>query len=266
VNRRQLALIVILNALISLTIALLVVWVMESRRPDPEELAAIAGAATLLSGGQSGEPAVDLPPTATTSATGESQPAAAQETGEAAAEAAPAGASEQAATGDEEVYVVQPGETLSGIATKLGVTVQALVEFNGLDNADFVFSGQRLKVPSGNPRATPTPPSVALGTTGLTIRSIAGAGDLASEAVEVVNDTDLVFNLQGWRLQRAGGPEYVFGDLNVFPGASVRLHTTSGTDNTIERYWAQPAALWSRGATAVLVNAQGERVAEYAVP
>jgi hypothetical protein len=41
-NRRQLALIIILNALISLTIAVTVVWVVEQRRPDPETLAALA--------------------------------------------------------------------------------------------------------------------------------------------------------------------------------------------------------------------------------
>jgi hypothetical protein len=41
-NRRQLALVIILNALISLTIAVTVVWVVEQRRPDPETLAALA--------------------------------------------------------------------------------------------------------------------------------------------------------------------------------------------------------------------------------
>ena len=38
-NRRQLAFIVTLNAVISLVIALVVVWVAELRRPDPEALA-----------------------------------------------------------------------------------------------------------------------------------------------------------------------------------------------------------------------------------
>ena len=39
-NRRQLAFVVIFNALISLAIAVAVVWVVELRRPDPETLAA----------------------------------------------------------------------------------------------------------------------------------------------------------------------------------------------------------------------------------
>ena len=40
-NRRQLSFVIILNALISLVIAMAVVWVVEARRPDPEALAAI---------------------------------------------------------------------------------------------------------------------------------------------------------------------------------------------------------------------------------
>ena len=39
-NRRQLAFVILLNALVSLVIAVLVVWVVELRRPDPEALAA----------------------------------------------------------------------------------------------------------------------------------------------------------------------------------------------------------------------------------
>lgn len=260
VNRRQLALIVVLNAIISLTIAFVVVWAMDARRPDAEELAALAGAASLSASGAGGQATIDLPPTATSPAGAPAQtpaalPPAAEDT-----------AADAASDAEAEIYVVQPGETLSAIAAKLGVTVQELVEANGLDNADFVFSGQRLKVPGSGPAVTPTPAGAPLGTTGLKIRSIAEAGNLAGEYVEIINDTDLSFNLQGWRLQRAGGPEYVFGDLLVFPGGSVRLYSMAGADTTIARYWGQGAPVWSSGATAVLVNAQGEPVAEYAAP
>lgn len=265
-NRRQLALIIVLNALISFAISLAVVWVMNARRPDVEELAAIAGTATLITAGGLTAPTVDLPPTATSPATGAAAPAPSDTGATTGTVEAGEGDAAAAAEGDGEIYIVQAGDTLSGIATKLGVSVDALVDANGLENADFVFSGQRLNVPSDNPRATATPASVPLGTTGLKIRTIAGAGDLAAEYVEIVNDTDLVFNLQGWKLQRAGGPEYAFGDASVFPGGSVRLYSTTGTDSTIARYWGQGSPVWSRGATAVLVNAQGEKVAEYAVP
>lgn len=48
---------------------------------------------------------------------------------------------------EPETYVVQSGETLSGIAQKLGVSQQALQEANGIDNPDALQEGQVLKVP-----------------------------------------------------------------------------------------------------------------------
>ena len=252
-NRRQLAFIVILNALVSLAIALVVVWVAEARRPDPEELAALGVAPVTQP--VAGSP--DLPPTATSAMT---QPAA-------EAPAAPTLAVEAPvqAAGEPEIYIVQAGDSLGGIADKLGVTMAELVEANNLDNPDFLFTGQRLVVPGTGPVPTPTS-EVTLGTTGLQIRTISGVGNLGEEYVEVVNDTDLSFNLQGWKVARRGGPEYTFGDLLVFPGGSVRLYSGSGVNTTIARYWTQSAPVWSSGATALLTNAQGEAVAEYTVP
>ena len=49
------------------------------------------------------------------------------------------------------VYVVQPGDTLSSIATRYGTTVGALLEANGLTNANFIYVGQRLILP-GTPQ------------------------------------------------------------------------------------------------------------------
>ncbi len=241
-NRRQLALIIILNALISLVVALLVVWFMDVRRPDAEELAALAGVA-VVSNAASGPtgPAVQLPPTATLPETGAGVPVA-PETTPAPAEGEPA----VQPAGDAETYVVQPGDTLSAIGAKLGVTMQELVDANNLNDANNIFSGQRLIVPSGQAAPTATPDQV-FGTTGLKIRTVAGAGLLTNEYVEIINDTDQVFNLQGWKLQQGGGgPEYSFGDVQNFPGGSVRLYTTTGTDSTIARYWAERARVAQR--------------------
>ncbi|MGL4648439.1 MAG: LysM peptidoglycan-binding domain-containing protein [Caldilineaceae bacterium] len=263
VNRRQLSLILLLNAFISLAIALLVVWIVEARRPDPEQLAAIAGVGAL----PSTPPAdlLDLPPTATDVA-----PA-----GEAAAVASPApldqtdpvtgGEPAAQAVGEPEIYVVQAGDSLFGIAASLGVDVEALAEANNITNPDLLFSGQRLVVPGTAKVPTPTAAGT-LGTTGLNIRTVNAPGSLPEEYVEIINDTDLSFNLQGWKIQRSGGPEYTFGDLLMFPGGNVRLYTGSGANSTIARFWAQEAPVWSSGAVVVLINAAGERVAELTVP
>jgi LysM repeat protein len=263
VNRRQLALILLLNALISLAIALLVVWIVETRRPDPEQLAAIANV-DALPGTPAPGAGLDLPPTATTVAPA-GEPAATAATSLDQTDPITGAEPEAQPVGEPEIYVVQAGDSLFGIAARLGVDVQALSEANNITNPDLLFSGQRLVVPGTAQVPTPTPAGT-LGTTGLNIRTVNAPGSLPEEYVEIVNDTDMSFNLQGWKLQRAGGPEYTFGDLLVFPGGNVRLYSGSGTNSTIARFWAQTAPVWSSGAVVVLINAAGERVAELTVP
>jgi LysM repeat protein len=49
------------------------------------------------------------------------------------------------------VYVVRPGETLSGIAWRFGVSVNSLVRANGIANPNRIYAGQRLVIPYGAP-------------------------------------------------------------------------------------------------------------------
>ena len=44
-------------------------------------------------------------------------------------------------------HVVQPGETLLGIASRYGLTVQEVARINGIGNAYLILAGQRLRVP-----------------------------------------------------------------------------------------------------------------------
>ncbi len=44
-------------------------------------------------------------------------------------------------------YTVQPGDTLTAIARRYGVSVQALALANGLANANRIYTGQRLLIP-----------------------------------------------------------------------------------------------------------------------
>jgi|FLYL01.1.fsa_nt_gi LysM repeat protein len=52
-------------------------------------------------------------------------------------------------------YVVQPGDTVSAIAQRFGITVEALSAANGLADPDLIVAGQTLEVPGQAP-----PPSV----------------------------------------------------------------------------------------------------------
>ena len=47
-----------------------------------------------------------------------------------------------------DTYEVQPGDSLSGIATCLNVSQSVLVALNGLENPDHIFGGQRLTIPA----------------------------------------------------------------------------------------------------------------------
>jgi len=46
-------------------------------------------------------------------------------------------------------YVIQSGDTLGTIATGFGVTVQSIVDINGLANPDDIQAGQTIEIPSG---------------------------------------------------------------------------------------------------------------------
>ena len=52
-------------------------------------------------------------------------------------------------------YVVQYGDTLTGIAAYLGVSVEELMQANGLTNADQIKIGQELQLPMSTPVVTP---------------------------------------------------------------------------------------------------------------
>ena len=260
-NRRQLAFVILLNALISLTIAVAVVWVVEQQRPDPERLVALATPAipaiVLPAEGAALLPAAETP-AALLSAAG--TPAAAAQ-----AEATP---SPLPAAG-EEIYVVQAGDILSAIAGRYGVSMQAILDANGLSNPDFVFSGQRLIIPFDERgqagEATPASSGQASGS-GLRVTSFLGVGQPGSEALQIANDSDLAVDLQGWRLEKEGGPSYLFGSVALYPGSGVLLYSGTGTDSTVALYWGQPAPLWQPGATARLVNPQGQEMARATVP
>jgi LysM repeat protein len=251
-NRRQLALVIILNALISLTIAIAVVWVVEQRRPDPETLAALATPIT----------APVIAPTFTPTPATAAAPAPVETTPVATV-----------APGEEEIYVVQAGDSLLAIAGRYGITLQTIMDANNLTNPDFVFSGQRLVIPRAD--AAPTPaaqasPAAAAEPTltgqGLRVASFTGNGVLANEAVQIANDSDLVINLQGWRLEKENGPAYAFGGISLFPGSGVVLYSGAGADTSVALYWNQAAPLWESGSVARLVNPQGQEVARLAAP
>ena len=49
----------------------------------------------------------------------------------------------------ETVYTVKAGDTLSGIASKYKTTYQKLAEYNGINDPNVIYAGQKIRIPGG---------------------------------------------------------------------------------------------------------------------
>ncbi len=63
-------------------------------------------------------------------------------------------------SGNPTTYVVQSGDTLSRIAARFGISLNALAQANGITNPNYIYVGQVLIIPGtgGNPTPQPTQP------------------------------------------------------------------------------------------------------------
>lgn len=268
-NRRQLVFIILFNTIVSLVVALLVVWAVEARRPDPEQLA--IGNVQPVSSGlpvTGNNTAAEVPAAPTNN--NEPAPTAAAANDPADTPSDTTAPTEPTPIGEQEVYIVTAGDSLSSIADRFGIPVSTIVEVNKLTDPNFVFSGQRLVIPVNGERGTTAAPTAtpapAQAVQGIAIRAVEAPGELLTEAVQIVNDGDGAVNLAGWQLVSGGGAVYTFTDLSLFPGNYVWVHSGSGDDTSIARYWRQTGAVWSSGVEVQLRNGGGEVIARYTIP
>ncbi len=91
-------------------------------------------------------------------------------------------------------YSVQSGDTLSGLAAEWGTSVDAIAEANGIENPNFLFIGQELRIPrtggGGGVAAPVAAPLVARRYTvqpGDSLWSIARAFDTTVDAIATAN-------------------------------------------------------------------------------
>lgn len=55
---------------------------------------------------------------------------------------------------DDTIYIVQEGDTLAGIANRLGVRIDDLITLNGIQNPDRISTGQELRIPGAEPSSS----------------------------------------------------------------------------------------------------------------
>ncbi|NPV08658.1 MAG: LysM peptidoglycan-binding domain-containing protein [Anaerolineae bacterium] len=244
-TRQQAVALVICNAVVSLVISLTVVLVFERYRtvPTPEGVAlAQAAAAT--------EP-LAFDGTPITGPTAEPLP--------------------------QITYVVKSGDSLGSVAFQFGVTLDALMQANGIENANYIVAGQSLVIPVSGPAPAATathrpPPTMApVATPGsgealVAIESVSGAGRVDEEYVRLVNRGAQGVALEGWVLEDEDGHAYTFPNLFLWRNGTVSVHSTFGNDSATDLYWGLTEAVWSNPEERVrLLNASGELVAEVKV-
>jgi LysM repeat protein/Tol biopolymer transport system component len=105
----------------------------------------------------------------------------------------PAGALAAPEASGETVHVVQWGETLSLIASRYGVTVEAILVANGLADPNFIYVGQRLVIPTPGSPGEGGRHTVAPGETLTSIAFRYGTTVAALAAANGLSETDLIY-------------------------------------------------------------------------
>jgi LysM repeat protein len=140
----------------------------------------------------------------------------------------------------DNTYVVQPGDTLVGIAARYGITTAQLAAANGLTWNSWVYVGQRLVIPGASTTPSPTSNTTHVVQVGDTLHSIALRYGTTVSALLSINGLT--------------NPNYIY--------VGQRL-TISGS-GTSPAPVPQPAPVVSHGAKWIDVNLSTQTLTAYA--
>lgn len=86
------------------------------------------------------------------------------------------------------------------------------------------------------------------------------AGALNDEWVDITNTGDASIDMTDWTLENGDGDTFAFPDgFSLAAGATVRVHTGSGSDSSSDLYWGTSMFRWDNDAdTATLRDASGD--------
>jgi LysM repeat protein len=112
----------------------------------------------------------------------------------------------------------------------------------------------------------PTPLPSA-GETQIEINEIIAAGQVEQEQVIILNNGEQLADMQDWMLSDTEGHVYTFPNFRLWAEGNVIVHTRIGQDGNppANFYWGKLEAIWSPGEIATLKNAAGEVISTYIV-
>jgi LysM repeat protein len=160
------------------------------------------------------------------------------------------------ALADDSAYTVNPGDTLANIAAASGVSVEALMQANGIHNADLINAGQQLVIPGAsaapaNPAAGPASPSVAAASAGSAggIYTVRPGDTLAKIAAATGTTVQALMRANGIK-----NPDLIYtGQRLALPGASAAPASPSAAPAN------PPAVVAPTGGTGFVVSVSKQR-------
>lgn len=148
-------------------------------------------------------------------------------------------------------YVLRPGDTLSGVAHRLGTTVSALAAANGITDPDRVRAGDTLELPSGARPSVPPPATgartyrVAAGDALSRIARAHGVSMAALQEANGISDPDRIRIGQVLRVPAAPAPAAPTGPASGRSGppaaAAQRAEAGRIIEDVARRYGWNPA-------------------------
>ncbi len=114
------------------------------------------------------------------------------------------------------------------------------------------------------PVLTPLPDA---GERQVVISEILFPGDATQEQVVITNNGSQLADLLGWTLSDSDGNIYEFGNVRLWSAGSATVHTRVGQDGSppTNYFWGKLEAIWSSGETATLKDAEGQVLSTFTV-